>query len=340
MCAAAGSVNSWKAGTNTRQNHCWFHSCPALLHSQNEGPDISRLRPDLQQQWDESKNVHFGQTQIYPYSHKKAHWTCPHGSASYPHRWMATIRNRSTGRMCPVCSRRQVNKSTSLATKAPDVAKEWDFEANKLTPDDYTAGSNARVHWTCQTCGQGWTALVQQRVGSANRQGTGCPHCYSLRRGHKADGSRQSHDVLADSGHPVMHEWDTEMNTKLGFDPAKIKLCSRKLVHWVCRKCPMGQLHRWAARPGDRTVYNKGCPCCSGQKVCQCNSLRTILPEVAQYWDYDQNEGTPDDYSAFSGKEVWWKSAARGSWQQTINRRSTAYRKRQRARQLCREHHE
>ena len=301
MCAAAGSVNSWEARTNTRQNHCWFHTSPALLHSQNEGPDISRLRPDLQQQWDESKNLHFGKTQIYP------------------------------------C---QVSKSTSLATKAPDVAKEWDYEANKLTPDDYTAGSQVRVHWKCQTCGQGWTASVQQSTGSASRQGTGCPHCYSLRRGHKADGSRQNHGVLADSGHPVMHDWDTEMNAKLGLDPMKTKLCSRKRVYWVCRKCPMGQLHRWAARPSNRIVYNKGCPCCSGHKVCQCNSLRTRFPEIAKDWDYAANEGTPDDYSAFSGKEVWWKSAARGSWQQSINQRSIAYRKRQRARQLRREHHE
>ena len=339
-CAAAGSANCWETRANILQHYCWFHSSPAFLQTQSAGPDISRLRPDLQQQWDEPKNALFGNIQIHPSSTKRAHWTCPHGSASDPHSWVALIYSRSAGAGCPICSGSQVSKSTSLATKAPDVAKEWDFEANKLTPDDYTIASSARVHWICQTCGQGWTAPVYQRAGSANRQGTGCPHCYNLRCGHKADGSRQSHSVLADSGHPVMGDWDTEINAKLGLDPAKIKLRSNKPVHWVCRKCPKGHFHRWAATPNSRTLLNTGCPCCSGHQVCQCNSLRTFSPEVAKDWDYAKNEGTPDDYPAFAGKEVWWKSAARGSWQQTIANRSIAYRMRQRASRLRNEHTE
>ena len=329
VCAAAEAASCWEVRASTVQIHCWFHSVPAFLHGQNEGPDISRLRPDLQQQWDDSKNVHFGKTQIYPFSSKKAHWKCPHGPASHPHSWVAIVSNRSSGTNCPICSGRQVSKSTSLATKAPGVAKDWDFEANKLTPDDYTTGSQACVHWKCQTCGQGWTAPVRRRAGSASRQGSGCPHCYSLRHGHKADGSRQTHSVLADSGHPVMNDWDADVNLKLGLDPAKIKLRSNKQVHWVCRKCPLGHLHRWAATPSDRTAYNTGCPYCSSRQVCRCNSLRTIIPEVAKDWDYAKNEGTPDDYPAFAHLKVWWKSAARGSWQQSIVRRSAAYHKRQ-----------
>ena len=207
-----------------------------------------------------------------------------------------------------------------------------------LTPDDYTTGSQVCVHWKCQTCGHGWIAPVKRRTGSANRQGSGCPHCYSLRHGHKADGSRQSHNVLADSGHPVMNDWDAAANLKLGLDPAKIKLRSHKQVHWVCRKCPLGHLHKWAATPNSRTGRNSGCPCCSGHQVCQCNSLRTIIPEVAKDWDYAKNEGTPDDYSAFAYKLVWWKSAARGSWQQSINDRTTAYRMRRRISKLRNEH--
>ena len=337
QCAAAGSAHCWEARSITLQSQCLFRSFAAFLQNQNEGPDIGRLRPDLQRQWDAPKNAHFGNTQIQPSNSKKAHWRCPNGPASHPHMWVATIANRTSGTTCPVCSGHKVSKSTSLATKAPNVAKEWDFEANTLTPNDYTTGSNACVHWKCQTCGQGWTARVNRRAGTANRQGTGCPHCYNLRRGHKADGSRQSHSVLADSGHPMMNDWDADVNSKLGLDSAKVKLRSHKQVHWVCRKCPMGHLHRWAASPNDRTSYNSGCPCCSGHQVCQCNSLKTINPEVAKDWDYAKNEGTPDDYSAFAFKEVWWKSAARGSWQQSIHVRTGSHRFLQRRKMLCSE---
>ena len=316
------------------QSQCLFRSFAALLQNQNEGPDISRLRPDLQRQWDASKNAHFGKTHIRRGSSKKAHWKCPNGPAGDPHMWVAIIRNRMSGKNCPICSGHKVSKSTLLATMAPDVAKEWDHEANKLTPNDYTTGSHARVHWRCQTCGQGWTARISQRTGSASKQGTGCPHCYSLRYGHKADGSRHSHSVLADSGHPAMNEWDADVNLKLGLDPAKITLRSNKQVHWVCCKCAMEHLHRWAATPNDRTALNSGCPCCSGHQVCQCNSLRTIYPEVAKDWDYAKNDGTPDDYPAFAVKEVWWKSAAKGSWQQTIAARTSNYRSLQRRNRL------
>ena len=58
-CAAAGSANCWAARATTLQSHCLLHSFPAFLQSQSEGPDISRLRPDLQQQWDGPKNAHF-----------------------------------------------------------------------------------------------------------------------------------------------------------------------------------------------------------------------------------------------------------------------------------------
>ena len=336
--AAAGSANCWEARTTALQSQSLFRSFAAFLQNQNEGPDISRLRPDLQQQWDEPKNAHFGRIQITPGSNKRVHWNCPHGSASHPHSWVAIVKSRSSGANCPICSGQKVSKSTSLATKAPGVAKEWDFEANMLTPNDCTTGSHARVHWKCQTCGQGWIAKVSQRTGSAKIPGTGCPRCYSLRLGRRVDGSRQTHSALADSGHPVMNDWDADLNLKLGLDPAKIKLRSNKQVHWVCRKCPLGHLHRWAATLSDRTAHSSGCPCCSGHQVCQCNSLRTINPEVVEDWDYAKNEGTPDDYPAFARKQVWWKSAARGSWQQYINDRSIAYCKRQRANRLRNEH--
>ncbi|KAL3155562.1 hypothetical protein ABBQ38_011116 [Trebouxia sp. C0009 RCD-2024] len=50
----------------------------------------------------------------------------------------------------PHNSGRQVCKHNSLATKAPLVAAQWDYEANDGTPDNVVAQSNHLAHWHCK----------------------------------------------------------------------------------------------------------------------------------------------------------------------------------------------
>jgi len=49
--------------------------------------------------------------------------------------------------------------------------------------------------------------------------------------------------------HPLLLEWDYECNLKDGIHPSSTTLGSNKLVHWVCQKCPKGQLHQYQMRP-------------------------------------------------------------------------------------------
>ncbi len=215
------------------------------------------------------------------------------------------------------CSGNSVSKTTSLAAKAPDIAQEWDYKQNTGSPADYTAYSNYKAKWRCSACGHSWAARIENRVGHGDGDGTGCPECYNLRRSQP----RMRHRALADSGHPVMKEWDYELNEQQGLDPHKITLRSNKRCNWICRQCPAGQLHRWKAAPLVRTLQASGCPYCSGLKACKCNSLQALSPEVAAEWDYVKNEGTPDDYPANSHMKAWFLSTKRGSWQAKINNR-------------------
>jgi len=51
---------------------------------------------------------------------------------------------------------------------------------------------------------------------------------------------------------------------------------------------------------------NDGCPFCSGQRVCQHNSVATKAPDVAATWDSTANDGTPHDFTAASNCRKQW----------------------------------
>ena len=70
---------------------------------------------------------------------------------------------------------------------------------------------------------------------------------------------------------------------------------SSKFVWWHCHECPEGKMHRWQAHPYSRNCGNRvsGCPCCVGQKVCECSCLENVCPDVAVDFDIDKNGVSP-----------------------------------------------
>lgn len=150
------------------------------------------------------------------------------------------------------------------------------------------------------------------------------------------------HPSFAECLHPLLSEWDHERNENAGLLPENVRLGSNKLVHWLCRKCPLGHQHAWQAKPSVRVAGRKlGCPFCSGHSACQCNSLQTHFPTIAAEWDYDTNNCTPNDFACTSQSLVWWHNEKKGSWQQRISWRTQNYQKteeRRRRKQLACSH--
>ena len=174
-----------------------------------------------------------------------------------------------------------MSKGNSLATVAPDVAKSWCYDKNKGTPRDYTSRSGYKATWDCAKCGNCWSTLIASRT----IKGCGCPVCYSKRHGRRKDGSRRKHPTFAECNHSLLSEWDHDRNAERGLFPKNITLGSNQPVHWVCRQCSLGILHRWVAQPNTRIGCHSGCPYCSGNAVCKCNSLADCYEELAQEWD-------------------------------------------------------
>ncbi len=222
------------------------------------------------------------------------------------------MHNRTKNDGCPFCNGKRVCQHNSIAFKAPNVAASWDSTANDGTPHDFTANSNFTKQWHCPVCGHKWLASISHRVGLKS----GCPACYNRAR------TKVRHPTLAECNHPLLKEWDTEANAKEGLFPDKLRLGSNKRVHWTCRKCPLGLTHKWAATMNSRALAGNGCSCCAGRTACQCNSLPSLYPGIAQEWDYCKNDGDPGDYTASSNVVVWWKSRDQKSWQQSVSSRT------------------
>ena len=285
--------------------------------AQQGGPDISRLDPDLQKQWDHAANVHLGNVDIAPQSRRKVGWTCDQCPDGHLHSWSAAVQNRTNGSGCPQCSGRKVCKHNSLATKAPAVAAQWDYEANDGTPDGVVAQSNQPAHWHCDACGHEWRATICTRVSKLKR---GCPQCAKTARTKK---KYVKQPTIAEN--PVLlAQWDHSRNAEQGHFPDRVRLQSAKQIFWLCNMCSVGQQHSWPAGPYNRTGRAKsGCPFCAGHAACKCNSLQALYPSIAAEWDHGKNKSQPCEHTAGSTHMAWWSSPQRGSWQQTIRTRTS-----------------
>ncbi len=133
--------------------------------------------PELKNEWNYEKNTPLLPELFYSGSGEKVWWKCAKG-----HEWEARISHRSKGVGCPYCTNKKVLAGfNDLATKAPALAKEWNYEKNVglkngngediSTPDRVTAVSRQKVWWKCSQ-GHSWPALICNRA-----KGTGCPYC-------------------------------------------------------------------------------------------------------------------------------------------------------------------
>jgi hypothetical protein len=129
---------------------------------------LATKNPELVKEWHPTKNGDLTPYDVTPGSQVKAWWICKEG-----HEWNAAISSRSYGAGCPYCSGNKVSQDNCLATKNPDLAKEWHPTKNgEKTPYNVTKSSNQKVWWQCPVCGHEWEAVV------ANRSvGNGCPAC-------------------------------------------------------------------------------------------------------------------------------------------------------------------
>jgi len=256
----------------------------------------------LMSQWDFDQNsvLGFDPNFITSGSHKKVWWKCVVG-----HSWQAEVKSRVNGNGCKYCAGQGFTPEKSLALCFPEVAKEWDKNRNgDLTPETVTYGQKHMAYWICPKCSEYYKALISNRT-SKNKKG--CPYCCH-------NPKVNNNNNLAVKKPDIAYEWDYERNETT---PNDILPNSNKMYHWICSKG-----HFYPATANNRS-NGYGCPYCSGQKVCEDNSLATINPELAKEWHPTKNKKTFNEITSGSNLYAWWICERGHEWRAKINNRNS-----------------
>ena len=126
--------------------------------------------------------------------------------------------------------------------------------------------------------------------------------------GTKRPGKAAWRKSLAEERHDLAKQWVRELNGDV--TPESVSAGSQFQAAWRCeRGCEVcGKPHVWYARVGERCLAGSGCPVCSGNKVCSCQSLANKHPRLMLEWDYEANKGVkPKKLACKSQKRVSWR---------------------------------
>ncbi len=255
---------------------------------------LATIRPEVAIQWHPTKNLHITPYDVPAGSHQRHWWLCPN---SLDHEWESPVvwRTRSKNPLgCPFCAGRRPSVTNSIASRFPDIARQWHPSRNgSMTPDQVSATSGKKYWWKCPNGpDHEWRATPDKRTGKSKR---GCPFCAGRRL--------SVSNSLALRYPAIAAQWHRERNGDLL--PADVVVGSTKLVWWKCLKGPD---HEWRASIVNRTANGSGCPCCAGLKVSVTNSLSKLFPKIAAEFHPTRNGAwTPDQIVASSNKVFWWK---------------------------------
>ena len=231
---------------------------------------------ELMLDWDYAKNDAEGldPNVLTCGSTKIAHWKCHICGNEYTTR----IERKSKGSKCKKCLAKELTiapKERSLKTLFPDIAKEWNYKLNLMTPDTVYPNSNLPYWWTCPN-GHDYQMPASKRTG----RNDGCPIC-------------SNKIVVAgindlQSNYPeLMEEWDKEKNDEIGLDPSKISYGSKERAFWKCKS----KGHTWRAAIYSRTTGRTGCPKCNKE-------LKTSYPEkIVAYYMSSLFEDVKENYT-------------------------------------------
>ncbi len=197
--------------------------------------------------------------------------------------------------------KRRLNKQiNSLSVKHPELLDEWDFERNKIKPEEVLSSSNQIVWWKCPSGKHSYDMAISLRTRKTQ---SGCPYCSSpARRVLKGfNDLKTRYPQIASEWHPILNG---------DLLPNNILSGSGKKVWWLCSNG-----HEYEQSPVNR-VNGAGCPYCSHQKILKGYSdFATTNPEILSEWDYEKNDVNPSDISVGSHIKIWWKCPFGHSYQ-------------------------
>lgn len=216
---------------------------------------VAELRPDLVKEWNYERNGNLTPDLFSINSNERVWWKC----SACGHEWSTTIIQRAgkRNRGCPKCSnikkgktfsKNKILENGSLASRMPELLKQWSYDKNCEKPTEIALGSNKKVWWKCDVCGYEWLSSPNNRS-----KGVGCPCC-------SGRVPKVGINDLKTVNPNLAKEWDYSKNKDV---PDHFLPNSGKKAWWICRECG----NSWEAVIRERNK-GRGCPNCRIKKKC------------------------------------------------------------------------
>jgi len=267
------------------------------------------LAQELVAEWHPTLNEEAVPSDFSAGSHKRVWWLCP---KSHPFEMM--IKHRTNGSSCPYClNRKCLTGWNDLALHYPDVAAEWDYELNELSPEQVYYGNKAPAAWHGK-CGHKWVTPTYYRT----IYGRGCPLCDG-RDAHTVLPAKKKKDKpsFAQTHPKFLSEWDYALNKDL--QPEDVTAGSEVVAWW---KCSIGHSYDMSI---EKRVKGRNCSYCSGKRIkAGINDMVTLAPEMAEEFhptlngDLDPSALSPGDHRTYHwlGKKCGhsWAASPDNRW--------------------------
>lgn len=149
-------------------------------------------------------------------------------------------------------------------TNFPVIA-EWHSSKNAgIDPEEVHSGSHTVYWWLCELHHE-WESSPERRI----RNGNNCPFCANRK-------VWAGFNDLESQFPNLVTEWGSQNE----LSPREVLSTSKSMFSWECIEG-----HDWMDSPRSRTVLEKSCPFCKGDRVWKgCNDLKSLHPDVARLW--------------------------------------------------------
>lgn len=176
ICALLQDIGVQSPHVNIGQDYIGINE---LISHINVKHSLLDQHQDIANEWNYTKNGVLRPEHLSSGSNKRVWWVC----AICGYEWITSVNNRVFGTGCPKCARQktgQVNSTPkvgqSLEDLFPNVAADWNYDRNTLSPCEVSPYSNKKVWWICNA-GHEWEATVSNRT-----QGRGCLQCFRAKQ--------------------------------------------------------------------------------------------------------------------------------------------------------------
>jgi hypothetical protein len=293
----------------------------AASSAPRHGQTLAAAFPEIAATWDYEANHPLTPSDVAAHSNKKAFFTCL--DCQKPHEVTISSRARTgAGTRCATVQKGAPKQGKSLADAFPEVAENWDYEANyPMTPSQVAPRSNKKAFFICPEGHGSHEGYISNRTA-----GNGCPECGLARRiASRRKDLLLTRNSVADTRPDLVAAWSARNSLR----PDEVLPGSGHLIWW---NCDAG--HAPFAMPALRRTNGKGCPKCgnikrnlaiayTGPKPGE--SLAELRPDLVAEWDTAKNTVTPAEVGTKTDRVGFWVCSKAGrSYEQKIRSRCNA----------------